>query len=949
MSRTGRYWRFAATVAAALTLASGVRAQYVSYGQEPASVRWLQVESSCGKLVFPSLYSSQAVRMMHYIDFVAPGVGYGFTRGPMQMPVLVHANNFSSNGVVVMAPHRMELIATPPPSTYATPWHKQLIAHEMRHRVQMNNLNRNVIGVLGKILGQHGSAIGVAFMPIWAMEGDAVHAETQMSAFGRALQPSFTMGYRAMLMEGVAADYPADKFFSGSFTDYLPSHYHVGYQITSYAWSKYGENVWDKVTDYGSRRPYQLFTTHIALKKYYKTKSTTLLRETLAALESHWRSLPAQENTARIIPTPTTSYTTYTTPVEGTDGYVYALKSDFDRVSRIVCVDPQDGSEKVLHRTGTVNTGLVLSGDRLWWTELRPSMFWEQKNYSQLCWYDLAKGRGGRESSHRTALFPTPIHDGDVAYLEYDRTGHYEICTPRGNIAIPDTVTVHGLAYEREKYWFIGLSDSGMWLGTADPATGRIAVATPPGHTTLANLRSGDERLYYNSIASGQDEAYAFDPDSGEQFRMTGSRYGSFDPSPAADGGLLVTTYTPQGYLLARQEPENSPAQATAFEPLPRNIFNLKAPKWEVPSVDDYATADTTSRGGKHYRKGLHLFNFHSWAPAHYEPDNLLKETELNVNLGVSLLSQNLLGSAFTALGYKYTEEGSFVTGGFKYHGLAPKFEVEAEYGTMDQLAYIPAGLDPEYVKTLNPKRGNYFEITARAYLPMQLSGGYHLRMLTPSVELEHTNSKLFYLKGEDEGHFRNGMQKMKLSLMFTDNVRMAYRDLLPRWGYALRVTHTSNPFNSRFGSLWSGYGRAYLPGVLPHHSFMVRTGVQTADFETYNFRQKEVFPRGAKYDFTPERYGSLALDYQFPIWYPDGGITSLLYFRRVRLNLCYDYARYKSRGKWDDIHSYGVDITLDFVPVRLPASSNASFTFTLHKPTDRGGVVLGANFAMTL
>ena len=95
-------------------------------------------------------------------------------------------------------PKRVEFLTSPAIDSYSMPWYKQLVAHEYRHAVQYNNLNRGVIKGLSYVLGQQGSTVGLLLLPIWLIEGDAVQMETQMSSFGRALQPSFTMEYRAL-------------------------------------------------------------------------------------------------------------------------------------------------------------------------------------------------------------------------------------------------------------------------------------------------------------------------------------------------------------------------------------------------------------------------------------------------------------------------------------------------------------------------------------------------------------------------------------------------------------------------------------------------------------------------------------------------------------------------------------------------------------------------------
>ena len=64
------------------------------------------------------------------------------------------------------------------------------------------------------------------------------------------------------------------------------------------------------------------------------------------------------------------------------------------------------------------------------------------------------------------------------------------------------------------------------------------------------------------------------------------------------------------------------------------------------------------------------------------------------------------------------------------------------------------------------------------------------------------------------------------------------------------------------------------------------------------------------------KEYLAGSVDYQFPLCYPEGGISGVIYFKRIRLNVGADYARFQefgSRGKtWRDIYSYGGDLLLD-------------------------------------
>jgi len=253
-------------------------AQYYTWGSDPPQ-KWSAIRTPDVRMIYPDTVAGIARRTLFYIRSVRPDIGYGFRHGPMRIPFVMHPENFQSNGLVMYLPKRVEFLTSPAVDSYSMPWYKQLVAHEYRHAVQYNNLDRGVIRALSYVLGQQGSTIGLLCMPIWAMEGDAVMSETMHSSFGRGLQPSFSMAYRAM--GSVGRDRRnIDRWFCGSYRDYIPDHYELGSQICSCAWERYGENIWDKVAWYGSRNPYVLATTRVALGKFYKTNVIKLFRET---------------------------------------------------------------------------------------------------------------------------------------------------------------------------------------------------------------------------------------------------------------------------------------------------------------------------------------------------------------------------------------------------------------------------------------------------------------------------------------------------------------------------------------------------------------------------------------------------------------------------------------------------------------------------------------------
>ena len=484
-----------------------VRAQYYSWGADAAALRWKHLRTEDVRVVFPDTASALAHRTLYYIQAVRPTITHGFSHPPLKIPFVLHTENFQSNGLVMWMPKRIEFLTTPSVDSYSMPWVKQLVAHEYRHAVQYNNLNRGLIRILSYLIGQQGSTVGLLFMPLWALEGDAVMNETEMSSYGRGRQPRFTIEYRALGYE-VLRRRNCDKWFCGSFRDFVPDHYQMGYQMVAYGYDRYGDGIWDKTLRYGVRNAYMLtFSTSVALRKFYGTGEGILFRDAFADLNRFWDSLPKVTDSGRTLtPLPEKNYTTYTHPVSLNDTTLVALKTDFDRPSRLVAVDSRTGRERRRTWTGLVSSRPTTDGQRVWWTEYRRSLLFPERVNSRLVVLAPGKKRPRNAPKLRNVLYPTPIgRSGALAWVEYTPDGHYTIVAEdslrqRTAWPMPGFSEVHGLAWDNatERLYTLVTDDSGMWIGRIEPGEGLQAV-TRGAYITLSDLRAADGKLYYGS------------------------------------------------------------------------------------------------------------------------------------------------------------------------------------------------------------------------------------------------------------------------------------------------------------------------------------------------------------------------------------------------------------------------------------------------------------------
>ena len=951
-------------------------AQYYSWGPSPASVKWRKLKTPDVKLIYPADYETNARRALWYMDTVRTHIDFGYRHGTMRTPSVIHTRNMIGNGMVMWAPRRIELIAAPE-VPYSEPWLKQLVFHEYRHNVQFNNLRRGTNRVLTWFLGEQIAFLGVGQFSIYITEGDAVMAETELSAFGRGLQPSWTMHYRAMRDVG-SRNYSADYWFSGSYRDFVPDHYRVGYQMVRWSYDHFGKFIWDDIARYVSRNPQTIMPTVVGLRKLYGLTPLELFRRTFADLNAHWDSLSPVEDSSTRIATPETSYTTYRWPLWFDDGTLVAFKEDFDRPSRIVKVDVATGREKTLAYTGPVSSRPVLRDGKLLWTEYRQSLLWDEKTNSRLRTYDLRTGRRATSRGIGQVFYPVHTKNG-TARVDYDHSGRFSIrieenYNPR-RIDFPHDIEIAGLTWDdtTDALYFIGLDDAGMFLGKIgdDESVSGWHRLTPSRHITISDLRAVGGRLYFGSIVSGKDEAHAYDLASGTEYRLSESAYGSFQPSLSPDGTrIALTTYDRRGYHIAVQDASIATPQRQRT--LPVDLVNPAWKRWDMPKMDSLVFSEGAAEQSQKrlkprwYNRFSGIFRPHSWLPMNFYPPAAIQETDLTMTLGATVLSQSLLSDAASWLSYGWSPSGdSMVRGGLSYNGLGPVINVDFTWGGARQALYgpqnmmlayypaVPAGID----LALKP----YFSISTSLSLPMVVSSGYWYGALTPSVEYFYSNGLI--LRPDETTRTASlvrGVERLSFGAAYSGQARMARKEFLPRWGVAVRAGYAMNPTNNDFRSYWSAFVRTYLPGIVRPHSTTLRFAwQQTVGSGDLMFHSKEVFPRGAVYNFATRRWVAGSLDYQLPVWYPEGGIPSIIYFKRVRINLFADYARWQdlsgegegvnNGGKWHPLFSYGGDIILDVNPFRLPGNSNVSLRMTIAKPSDDDNLFFGFGMEVPL
>lgn len=958
-------------------------AQLYSLGTSPYGNSWRTLQKGEQRVIAPDYGEAMARKALYLLDTVSHTIGYGLlpegSVRPLAMPVVMHAQSSASNGITIMAPQRIELNTMPEVAGYATPWLRHLTVHEYRHAAQYSALFGGTARWFYYLLGEQALLATTGVMPFWWLEGDAVDAETQATLFGRALQPSFTMHYRALGREILESGNP-DKWFSGSYNEYIPSHYHLGYQMVTTANTLGERYVWGEVMDYARRKPHTIMPFEWAMRSRLGYSTEELFRTTLTRLNDHWDSLAERHDNSQQLPLPEqkkyrSPYIQDRYPLWLNDSHILVVENTFDSPSALVEVEVSSGTRRTLHHIGGINTRPAVVGDYIYWTEIQQLSSYAQHLGSVMC-RARKDGKGSPQralSKEIYALYPTEW-DGRLVYVRYNPEGTYTVVLPNGEVTLPEGVECHGLAATGDRLYLLTTGDGGMAIESLHPTTFERRVVKPASRTTLSSLTaSHDNRLYFGSIASGYDEIHTIDLLTGTERRVTTSRYGTFDGTPSPDGkSLALALYDRRGYHLALSDTEGQ--EVVAQQELPLNVVNPEVYRWErVLCVDTLrygakeAAAMREASSSKHYGRGANMVNMHSWAPIYYRPDQLASGNLSNIRWGATISSQSLLSDAVTSLGIYYLPEGAVGANlNLQYIGFAPKLEFNLSTDSATPAVSSRVGVvmkDGDYDRYYDYSdsfmsyghtlpRGRY-SLFGRVSLPIVLAHSHITAVLSPAVQMSHNNNHLY---SPITGYYHKGQTSVAATLQWNTYTRSAYRNLQPRWGVALvgGVGKTLQSFETP--TTIGAYLRAYTPAFGLNDGFTLRAswqGIVGNGPLNYMLDFGWLSPRGSRTQVYPDDLLGGSLQYDAPLAYPDWGIKGVVMIKRLRGSLFVDtlWGRlWKADGKneWSDTTTFGADLWIDTSWFRLPEQGDLTFRVGsyfdirhLSKPTISGGLNL--------
>lgn len=929
------------------------RAQYYETGQDHSSIKWLQINTENFQLIYPDYFEIEAQQLSKKLELVYGYGSYSLKHKPKKISIILHTQSTTSNGMVAYAPSRSEFYATPNQDSYPQDWLEQLATHEFRHVVQLDKINSEMPKIIRLILGEQGAALVFgAYLPFWFLEGDAVSTETALSNYGRGRFPSFLMKHRAQLLE--KGRYSYDKAYLGSYKDYVPNYYNLGYYLVAGARQRYGSDIWEKTVSRVAQKPLSLNPFSKAIKLQTGFNKVGLYESIFDSLYVEWKNEDEAFTPMRTMALAPKGgrYCNYSYNHWLKNNEIVCYKTSLNAIPAFVRIKNNGQEEKILNPGYIIDGSVSCRGEWLVWVEEKLDLRWEHGGSSLIIAYNLNTRKKYKILPDDKACAPVLSPGLDkVLVVENDSSGNNYLSVYDINGG-----TLFSRYQTSENNYFL----SPVWLNEHEVV---CVILTPNGkklalvdleskeHKILVDKNLGDikqlalsgRNIYFIASYSAKNALYSYSLDNGVVNQVYEPRFDAAYPAISEDGSIMLSNYTADGYRPVKLlEKKNIPLSRIKEG----RYLLAEAIAAQEKGVIDFGNIDTADYESEAYKKSSHLFNFHSWAPVFIEP------YDYEFSPGVSFMSQNKLGTAFTVLGYSWdtSEKTGRFYARYTYKGWYPVFDVEVGSGKRASKYWLVKEnhQDGGVVKrdtTLERFKWNETELSVDCRLPLTLSTGAFLSKLQPEIKYELIH---YGKSGSAPSNFPFGNYNIFSSRLYYYWLRrQSSQDVYSNFGFIAEANHKFSPWQSgKTGNLTAGELAVYLPGVMPNHGVKIYGGIQQKDRGDV-FRLSDVvsWPRGWSSTET-KNIASLNVNYALPLANPDFSIWGFAYVKRIKATLFSDFARLKIKGNDDyysntNISSYGVELLADinfmryYSPVKIGIRSsylkeNEEFVFGL-------------------
>ncbi len=712
-----------------------------------------------------------------------------------------------------------------------------------------------------------------AAVPNWFFEGDAVYNETNVSKQGRGSLPFFYNGYRSLWKD--KKHYSWMKLRNGSFKDFVPNHYDLGYLLVAYGREKYGDKFWKNVTHDAASFKGLFYPFQKAVKKYSGTDYVTFRNEAIDFFEKQFNPQPG--NAAGKQPYVNEEY-----PAFDGNQIVY-IKSGYKQIPQFIIRSGKE-EKKLRVKDFSLDNHFSLRNNKIVYAAYRPDVRWGYRDYSDIRIIDISSGKQ-QIVTHHTKYFSPDISDDGKRIVAVDQsiTGKATLDV----LSVAEGKLIHKIPNPDQLFYtypkFFGGNSviaavrnalGKMSLAEIDIQTGDTKYLTQSSYNVIGFPCISHDTVYFTSSFEKNDELFAYTFQDKKLWKLVysgDSGIGKYEPA-INNSSIAWTTFTSSGYKLVTASKKD-----IAFEELDPKTMDKNTSSFGVTSLNNvnsnllYSVPNDSFAVTK-YSKAFRLFNFHSLEPTVDDPEYT-----------ITLLSENILNTMQSQFSFTYDRAEQFKKVGFQgtYGAFFPFLSTGIDY-TIDRRVYT-AVQKAVYFNELEPYAG--FNI------PLNFSRGRTFTFL-------NFGSQYVYNESSYKGPYKDTIGNISYSyissfLSFSHQAQKAKQQIFPHFAQSLNLSYKS-ALTHYNGNQFLANANIYLPGFINTHSIVLNSAFLTSDTATQiNFSSGFPFSRGYESAnfFKMYKWG---INYHMPLVYPDAGFANIFYLLRVRANLFYDYTYVK-------------------------------------------------------
>jgi hypothetical protein len=823
--------------------------------------------------------------------------------------ILLQPQTNISNGYVGLAPYMSELYVEPHENPFvlgSLPWMDLLALHEYRHVQQMNAAKNGITNVMKVIFGDLVfSGLYNLSVPDWYREGDAVYAETKWSMQGRGRLSRFTLPFYLKALEGDPWNYY--KVRNGSYREFTPDHYALGYMMLQYGNQSFGEATWDTILHEAPRYKNLIRPFSRQIKDKYGKYSKGLYLDAMECYRDECSIIKSHdvlyEPVKISLHDSNNDYFDMQFPTVDGDGSIYTAITTFDRTTAIYRIDQYGERKKVISTGLQKDAYFDYSNNRFVWTEHRSDPRWSRRDQSVLILYDQKTGHKKSFIPDKGYITPSLNMRGDkIVALHVDTEGNFELRildASTGDILhkLPNPENLY-LGYpvfsENEKSIIATARnrEGRMCLVEQDLASANFRYITHYSYSVLGRPAVYGPWIYVTSGMDQLDQVFAVDYTDGIFYQVSEGNTAHYDPAyDPVQNELVCGAFGLKGNKLVR----------LPGDPREWKLINLTPGIKEISGEQGRNLLAEVNDNRKFETR-----NYPMWADA-IQPHSWLLTSNDPV-WGIEVKSDNYLNTIQLAGGYEYNRDS-------KAHGpyleaTLGMFYPEVSFGISRVSREVRNPEGEEFVISLD-------QFSTSVALPLEFTSGVY----SQSVYAATGYSAGFRRVSPEVVNGNYDFNYADHQFVVINRRRQAYRQSMPSFAQSLALSYAHNISGIAINQLYGAFDLA-LPGLKPTHYTLLESEYLTQDLGEGAIQLNHSFAgaRGFPYVDGEKQY-HVGITYGFPVWYPDRGIGNIFYMQRIRVQPFYDYAYTNDPLAADtDMQSAGAELVVDFAfpPITL-------------------------------